>query len=76
MKRLSVLFSLVLSGTLFYSQLLLASDDLQSLFDLDITELGSVELTVASLEPEIIINTPAVVSSYKVRDLSRMGLRT
>jgi len=58
------------------SQSVKAGDNLQSLFDLDISDLANVELTVASFEPEHLINTPAVVSSYKIDDFAHLGLRT
>lgn len=52
------------------------AEDLESLFALDITELASIEYTVASTKPQSPIETPAIVSRYLMTDMASLGLRT
>lgn len=51
-----------------------SGDSITDLFDLDITQLLLIEVSVASTESESISETPAVVSRYEVSDLERLGL--
>jgi outer membrane receptor protein involved in Fe transport len=46
------------------------------LLGLQLEELANIKVTVASAEPELIIETPAIVSRYDMETLSSMGLRT
>ncbi len=46
------------------------------LFEMDLEELMDIEVTVASINPESLSETPAIVSSYSAKDLERMGLRS
>lgn len=46
------------------------------LFDLELSELLQIEVSVASTESESISETPAVVSRYEVADLERLGLHS
>ena len=52
------------------------TDNLQSLFELDFSELSNVQFTIASTRPESLNSTPAIVSRYKVSDMEHLGLRT
>ncbi|NIA02652.1 MAG: TonB-dependent receptor [Planctomycetia bacterium] len=46
------------------------------LLEMDLKELANIEVTVASIRPESIPETPAIVSSYSAKDLEKMGLRS
>ncbi|MFK5894640.1 MAG: TonB-dependent receptor plug domain-containing protein, partial [Pseudomonadota bacterium] len=45
-------------------------------FELGLEELMNLDVTVASINPESIVKTPAIVSSYSAKDLEKMGLRS
>jgi len=51
-------------------------EELDSLLDLTLKELLNVEVSVASLKPETVIETPAIVSRYNRIDLEKMGIST
>ncbi len=46
------------------------------LFELPLSELLKLEVTVASHKPELISTTPAIVSRYEMDQMEKMGLRT
>jgi len=45
-------------------------------FELGLKELMDLEVSVASINPESLLKTPAIVSSYSTKDLEKMGLRS
>jgi outer membrane receptor protein involved in Fe transport len=53
-------------------------DDLtvESLFEMSFEELLSLKVSVASTKPEAISNTPAIVSTYRMDELMRQGVRS
>ena len=46
------------------------------LFGMPLEELANLKVTVASADPETIVETPAIVSRYDMETMSSMGLRT
>lgn len=52
------------------------SDELEYLQDLTLEELLNVKVSVASVKPELVIETPAIVSRYDRLDLESMGITT
>ena len=48
----------------------------QSYFDLSLEELLSVKVSIASTKPETISSTPAIVSTYYMKDLMLLGARS
>ncbi|WP_163834787.1 TonB-dependent receptor [Spartinivicinus ruber] len=61
---------------LIASQLFAKNDTNSDLYELPLEALLNIEVSVASTKQENIANTPAVVSSYSVEDLSKLGLRS
>ena len=57
-----------------FSQQLLAEN--QELFDLNLSDLAELKVNIASSEPERIVDTPAVVTSYHVATMQNLGLNT
>ena len=47
-----------------------------TVFDLSLEELLNVKVSIASTKPESISSTPAVTSTYYMRDLMRLGARS
>ena len=45
-------------------------------FDIELTDLAQLKVSIASGEPERIIDTPAVVTSYQTENMQKMGLNT
>lgn len=64
------IFSLVSTAT--YAKEYTTSE----LLEMDLTALLDVEVTVASVVPENISESPAIISSYSAKDLEKMGLRS
>ncbi|MFL0808884.1 MAG: TonB-dependent receptor [Agarilytica sp.] len=54
----------------------LEAENLGYLYSLPMEELIKIEVSVASVRPEPLEKTPALVSSYSSDDLAKMGLRT
>jgi outer membrane receptor protein involved in Fe transport len=50
--------------------------ELESLIEMPISDLMNVVVSVASLEEENLIQSPAIVSSFKRKDMESMGLRS
>jgi outer membrane receptor for ferrienterochelin and colicins len=48
----------------------------QSYFDLSLEELLSVKVSIASTKPEAISSTPAIVSTYYMKELMLLGARS
>jgi len=72
----ALLFSTsLLTGKFAYSQDT-ADYAAGELFELDLKALMDIEVTVASIKPESITETPAIVSHYTANDLEKMGLRS
>ena len=65
---------LILATALYLSAL--SADDEADVYSLSIAELLNITVDVASQKPESIIETPAIVSRYDMRDLEGMGLLT
>ncbi|MDE1462191.1 TonB-dependent receptor plug domain-containing protein [Spartinivicinus poritis] len=53
-----------------------SEDNGNELLELELEELLAIEVSVASVKPENITNTPAVVSSYTIKDLEKLGIRS
>ena len=45
-------------------------------FDIELTDLAQLKVSIASGEPERIIDTPAVVTTYQTNVMKKMGLNT
>ncbi len=73
---MNTLKALCLSCVLFTVSTDASAYAFSDLFEMTVEELLNVNVTVASLSPERIIETPAVVSRYDVEDMSGLGLRT
>lgn len=71
MHRAIFKMSLILS---IFSQSLLAENS--ELFDLNLSDLANLKVNIASSEPERIVDTPAVVTSYNVDAMQNLGLNT
>lgn len=55
----------------------LASNSNEDLFQMDLTELSELEVTIGSAaKAEKIIDTPVIATNYKASDLEAIGLRT
>ncbi|PKG80800.1 hypothetical protein CXF85_22090 [Colwellia sp. 75C3] len=52
------------------------TDESDEVFDLSLKELLNVEVSVASIKTETVIETPAIVSRYNRTDLEKMGITT
>ncbi len=50
--------------------------DFEALLTLPLEELAALKVTVSSLEPESIVETPAIISRYEARKMASLGLRT
>lgn len=50
--------------------------DNQELFDLKLSDLADLKVNIASSDPERIVDTPAVVTSYYVTTMQNLGLNT
>ncbi len=50
--------------------------DFESLLALPLEDLSALKVTVSTLEPESIVETPAIISRYEARKMARLGLRT
>ena len=64
-----LLFSLLFSNPVF-------SQKSNDFLDMSLEELLNIKVSVASTDPERIIETPAIVSRYNAKDMAAMGLRT
>ena len=62
--------------TLLFLSTISTAKEPTDFFDMSLEELLEVEISVASVKPERIIETPAIVSRYNIDDMSGMGLRT
>jgi len=74
MKR--ILCNIVLLIFYLLHQASAQSEELDSLLDLTLKELLNVEVSVASIKLETVIETPAIVSRYNRIDLEKMGIST
>jgi outer membrane receptor for ferrienterochelin and colicins len=80
-KHMALINTLIFKKVAFFSALYLASltvfaKESPDYFNMSLQELLQIKVSVASLNPERIIDTPAVVSRYNMQDMSGMGLRT
>jgi len=72
-QKICILISLILCSIPYTSA---QTEDSNSLFDLTLEELLKVRVSIASTEPETVIETPAIVSRYNRTDLEKMGITT
>ncbi|RKZ11220.1 hypothetical protein DRQ50_13945, partial [bacterium] len=69
---------LILTMTPLQAQESADSDSLSinELFNMSLAELMEIKVTVSSHRPELILDTPAIISRYDADEMAGMGLRT
>ncbi len=76
MKKRFIHFATIYLFLNFLSSFSARSDDISNLFDLSLEDLMKVQVTIASSKPELIRETPAIVSYINVSEMRSMGIHS